>query len=134
MVEFRSKGRIPVLCWKQKDGEAVITRGSQPSVGIRGNSCKEDEALIKAIIDASPRERSHLSIIDARPKVNAVGNKMKGLGYEEDTQFCTVEFMGIENIHNMRESFNKVFELLNKDKQFSLPFLSRGKKVTFLVP
>lgn len=42
---------------------------------------------------------------------------MKGLGYEEETTYNSVEFMGIENIHVMRDSLSKIFEILNKDSQ-----------------
>lgn len=42
---------------------------------------------------------------------------MKGLGYEEDTSYSSTHFMGIENIHVMRDALVKLFELLNKDNQ-----------------
>ncbi|THV85165.1 phosphatases II, partial [Aureobasidium pullulans] len=51
-------------------------------------------------------------IVDARPQVNAVANQASGMGSEnmEFYKDATKEYLGIANIHSMRESLNKVFE------------------------
>ncbi len=51
--------------------------------------------------------------MDARPQVNAMANRTKGGGYEnEDTyEDCEVNFLNIQNIHVMRESLRKVSDL-----------------------
>jgi myotubularin-related protein 6/7/8 len=53
-------------------------------------------------------------IIDARPRVNAIANHAKGFGSEriEGYKGAEVRFLGIENIHVMRNSLNKVVEVL----------------------
>jgi hypothetical protein len=53
-----------------------------------------------------------LIIADARPKLNAVANKFKGKGYENTASYrdkhIALIFMGIANIHVMRNSQKKV--------------------------
>jgi hypothetical protein len=50
--------------------------------------------------------------------MSAVGNKAKGMGYEYANDTTVINFMGIENIHAMRDSMTKLFELLNKDQMY----------------
>ena len=45
-----------------------------------GRTCKEDDKLITEIYNSNLKENGFLHIMDARPKVNAMGNKAKGLG------------------------------------------------------
>lgn len=51
-------------------------------------------------------------IYDARPKINAQANILKGGGYEDcdDKNYtnCKLKFLNIENIHQVRESFEKM--------------------------
>jgi hypothetical protein len=51
--------------------------------------------------------------MDARPKVNAIANRTKGGGYENEDNYenCEVTFLNIHNIHVMRESLRKVFDM-----------------------
>lgn len=51
-------------------------------------------------------------IVDARPQVNAVANQATGMGSEnmEFYKDATKEYLGIANIHVMRDSLNKVAE------------------------
>jgi myotubularin-related protein 6/7/8 len=51
-------------------------------------------------------------IVDARPQVNAVANQATGMGSENMEYYkdATKEYLGIANIHVMRDSLNKVFE------------------------
>lgn len=98
---FRSKGRIPALVYAHTNG-AVILRCAQPLVGLAATRSREDEdLLLKAGVGV---------IIDARPKKNAIANKAKGGGYENEGNYpkATIQFMDIDNIHVMRESMNKV--------------------------
>ena len=52
-------------------------------------------------------------VFDARPKVNAQANTMKGGGYEQDDNYQNMNFsfLDIPNIHVMRESQRKLYEL-----------------------
>lgn len=72
---FRSRGRLPVLSWKDIKTGASLWRCSQPKSAF--NSCYEDEEMIS----------QHLSektfILDARPFANAMANKLVGRGYED---------------------------------------------------
>ncbi|KAI9913811.1 hypothetical protein PsorP6_006679 [Peronosclerospora sorghi] len=80
--KFRSKGRIPVLSWRDRDTGAVICRSSQPLVGLGQKQCDMDVCLIQAIAAANPCS-SKLVIVDARPWRNAVAQKTVGrAGYE----------------------------------------------------
>eukprot|EP00727_Mastigamoeba_balamuthi_P007541 m51a1_g3407 putative myotubularin isoform x1 (1148) ;mRNA; f:559739-564043 len=109
---FRSKGRIPVLTWLHPHNGAALLRCGQPSVGIANQRCPEDERLIEAVGQANGHT-STVSIIDARPRINAKANQFKGLGFEYEKYYpnCIVRFLGIENIHKMRKSESKLREL-----------------------
>lgn len=52
-------------------------------------------------------------IIDARPRLNAVANQLKGKGYERMEGYANAEitFVGIENIHKMRKSAKQLRKL-----------------------
>ncbi|KAF2073592.1 hypothetical protein CYY_005109 [Polysphondylium violaceum] len=104
-MNFRSKGRIPALSWISKDG-IPLTRSSQPMVGITRQKCSVDEKLVDSIRLASPTNKQ-LYLLDARPKANAIANVAKGMGYELNYN-CEIEFLGIANIHSMRDSINKL--------------------------
>lgn len=81
-AKFRSKGRIPVLSWRDIHTGAVICRSSQPLVGLSQKQCDKDVFLIQAIAASNPSS-SKLVIIDARPWKNAVAQKTVGrAGYE----------------------------------------------------
>lgn len=56
-------------------------------------------------------------IIDARPKLNAMANQIKGKGYEKSGLYTNVSisFVGIENIHKMRDSLKKLRKVLLTD-------------------
>lgn len=58
--------------------------------------------------------QSHkIHIMDARPLSNAVANKARGGGFENDVLYSNIEmtFLDIHNIHVMRESFRKLREI-----------------------
>ena len=49
-AKFRSKGRIPALCWVHPGNGATLHRSAQPRTGfLRFTRCKEDEALVQSI-------------------------------------------------------------------------------------
>ena len=54
---------------------ATITRCSQPLVGVAGKRSKDDERYVQMIMDANAQSHK-LYIMDARPNVNAVANKV----------------------------------------------------------
>jgi hypothetical protein len=51
-------------------------------------------------------------VVDTRPKINAIANKAAGKGYENENNYSNIQFyfIGIENIHVMRNSLAKLVE------------------------
>jgi myotubularin-related protein 1/2 len=111
-ASYRDGGRLPVLSWIHFNNYATITRCSQPLPGRLGNKrCEADEALIKGIFEANPSMSiSSNKILDARPFSNAMANRARGAGFEKTDLYCNVaiEWLDIENIHQMRESLDKL--------------------------
>lgn len=105
MGDYRSKARIPALSYYYKSNGACMLRSSQPRVGMFGKRCKADMKLFELCQISS--------IIDARPKANAVANQAKGGGYENVSHYSdvTLDFVGIENIHVMRDALGKVVSI-----------------------
>jgi hypothetical protein len=77
-----------------------------------GKRSSADEALVKAIREANPTVATKIHILDARPKANAVANKLKGFGYESKSAYENMEFtfLDIQNIHTMRSSLAQLME------------------------
>ncbi|KYQ89460.1 hypothetical protein DLAC_10131 [Tieghemostelium lacteum] len=111
IFSFRSKGRIPVLSWKDPNGYASITRCSQPLVGIERTRCVEDETLCSNLSSNG----KPLYLLDARPKLNAIANTANGAGFENISNYnnCRLVFMNIPNIHVMRKSLEKLVSACN---------------------
>ncbi|XP_043918346.1 myotubularin-related protein 7 [Protopterus annectens] len=109
--KFRSKGRFPVLSYYHQDNNASICRSSQPLSGFSAR-CLEDEQLLQAIRKANPGS-DFLYVVDTRPKLNAMANRAAGKGYENEDNYSNIkfQFIGIENIHVMRNSLQKMLEV-----------------------
>jgi len=62
-----------------------------------------------------------MTIFDARPKMNAQGNRVRGGGFEDERYYpnCNLVFCGIENIHAVKSSFNSMFNLCESPELFS---------------
>lgn len=82
-----------------------------------------EDALISETRSGSHTERpqvygaqQHNLIVDARPTVNALAMQAVGLGSEnmDNYPFATKAYLGIDNIHVMRESLNKVIDALKE--------------------
>ena len=60
--------------------------------------------------------QQHNLIVDARPTVNALAMQAVGLGSEnmDHYRFATKVYLGIDNIHVMRDSLNKVIDALKE--------------------
>ncbi|KAF9961980.1 hypothetical protein BGZ70_008160 [Mortierella alpina] len=125
-AKHRSKARIPALSYLHWNNMASITRSSQPMVGLKQNRSIQDEKLIESIFltNAPQSSTGHPIygntptnlIIDARPTANAVANTAVGAGTEnmENYRNCKKIYSGIENIHVMRDSLNKLVEALQE--------------------
>ncbi|OQR94666.1 myotubularin-related protein 2 isoform X2, partial [Thraustotheca clavata] len=112
VAEFRSKGRMPLLCWVHSSNSASLWRCAQPKRGIFHAQNSEDENMLLQIA-----QTNHINqlvwIVDCRPELNARANNLKGGGTESSSiRHATVTFMDIANIHAMRESIDNIRALL----------------------
>uniref|UniRef100_A0A131YPE5 phosphatidylinositol-3,5-bisphosphate 3-phosphatase n=2 Tax=Rhipicephalus TaxID=426455 RepID=A0A131YPE5_RHIAP len=107
--QFRSKGRLPVLSYLNKN-MAAICRCSQPLSGFSAR-CVEDEQLLNCILKSNPTSK-FMYVVDTRPRINAMANKAAGKGYENENFYENIkfQFFGIENIHVMRNSLQKLID------------------------
>lgn len=67
--------------------------------------------------------QQHNLIVDARPTVNALAMQAVGLGSEnmDNYKFATKAYLGIDNIHVMRESLAKVIDAIKDSDVSKLP-------------
>ncbi|XP_023577804.1 myotubularin-related protein 7 isoform X2 [Octodon degus] len=109
--KFRSRRRFPALSYYCKDNHASICRSSQPLSGFSAR-CLEDEQMLQAIRKANPGS-DFIYVVDTRPKLNAMANRAAGKGYENEDNYSNIkfQFIGIENIHVMRNSLQKMLEV-----------------------
>ncbi|XP_047208729.1 myotubularin-related protein 7a [Girardinichthys multiradiatus] len=109
--KFRSRGRFPALSYYSKENHAAICRSSQPLSGFSAR-CLEDEQMLEATLKSNPRS-DFMYVVDTRPKLNAIANRAAGKGYENEDNYSNIkfQFMGIENIHVMRNSQQKMLEV-----------------------
>ena len=113
-----------------------LSRGSSegdPLSLTTESSFKSTEALEDELIARSGRDeqddkenknnkplvygaQQHNLIVDARPTVNAYAMQAVGLGSEnmDNYRFATKVYLGIDNIHVMRDSLNKVVDALKE--------------------
>lgn len=119
-AKFRSKHRLPVLSYYLKLNKCTITRCSQPLVGIKQTRSMQDEALVCAIFattedpsDVRGKQTDHL-IMDLRPATNAIAQVALGGGTESMDKYKPARkvYMGIDNLHVVRDSLNKVMDTL----------------------
>lgn len=108
--------------------QGTITRCSQPLVGFSQSRSIQDEKLVEAIFQShwAPESRASNApiygatstnlIMDARPTTNAVANTARGAGTENMDHYREGRkvYLGIDNIHAMRESLAKVVEALKE--------------------
>lgn len=109
-AKFRSKGRLPALSYYYEPNQAAICRCSQPLAGV-GKRSEEDEAMLASFLRSNPN-RPYMHVVDTRPKINAMANRAAGKGYENTDfyQGVVFQFLGIQNIHVMRESQQKLID------------------------
>ncbi|XP_034080420.1 myotubularin-related protein 7b [Gymnodraco acuticeps] len=110
-ARFRSRGRFPALSYFHQDTLAAVCRCSQPLSGFSGR-CQEDEAMLQALMKANPGS-DYIYVVDTRPKLNAMANRAAGKGYENEDHYTNIKlhFIGIENIHVMRSSQQKIIDV-----------------------
>ena len=64
--------------------------------------------------------KDHLVIFDARPKMNASGNRVKGGGFEDMKYYpnTSLVFCGIDNIHAVSFSHNSMVSIAANPDNF----------------
>uniref|UniRef100_U5EVV2 phosphatidylinositol-3,5-bisphosphate 3-phosphatase n=1 Tax=Corethrella appendiculata TaxID=1370023 RepID=U5EVV2_9DIPT len=120
---FRSKGRLPALTYLHSN-KASISRCSQPLSGFSAR-CLEDEQMLEAIRKTNPNV-NFMYVVDTRPRINAMANRAAGKGYENEAFYENIkfQFLGIENIHTMRTSLQKLVETCEQKSPTMNAFLS----------
>ncbi|XP_068907675.1 myotubularin-related protein 8 isoform X1 [Tenebrio molitor] len=121
--KFRSKGRLPVLSYLHHN-KASISRCSQPLSGFSAR-CLEDEKMLNHVLRTNPNA-NYMFVVDTRPKINAMANRAAGKGYENEAFYENIkfQFLGVENIHVMRNSLTKVIETCEQKNPTMNSFLS----------
>lgn len=140
-AKFRSKARVPALSYFHKLNACSITRCSQPMVGLKQARSAQDEKIATEIfisnqcssinrngneypekIPGITSKQDNL-IVDARPTANAVAQKALGAGSEsmENYKGARKVYLGIDNIHVMRDSLQKVVDALKEGDIASSP-------------
>jgi hypothetical protein len=114
---FRTKSRIPTLCYFNRTNNSSLWRSSQTKSGLTNSRNLIDEKLLKAITDLST-DPNKLIIYDARPYFNAQANRFKGAGFENIDNYHRAEicFCEIDNIHSVRNSYIKINSLCTNTK------------------
>lgn len=126
--KFRSKSRIPALTYYHKFNDCTITRCSQPMVGLKQTRSVQDEKSVMAIFQTTQTQDTvgasqENLIVDARPTTNAMAQTAFGAGSENMENYKSAKkiYLGIDNIHVMRESLNRVVEALRHGDLSPLP-------------
>lgn len=67
--------------------------------------------MLEAIRKTNPNA-GYMYVVDTRPRINAMANRAAGKGYENEAFYENTKFyfLGIENIHVMRTSLQKMIE------------------------
>ena len=75
--------------------------------GLMNNRAIEDEIMIAEIGKTAVSKNTKVVIYDARPKLNAMANKLKSGGFEDSRYYRNSElvFCDIDNIHAVRSCF-----------------------------
>ncbi|SCU93338.1 LAME_0F03444g1_1 [Lachancea meyersii CBS 8951] len=146
-MKYRSQSRIPALTYYHRRTRASITRCAQPLPGLIQQRSVQDEKLVSEIFNCSlMADRSHSRavkniIVDARPTKNAMAQTALGGGTENMDNYNfggTVSrmFLGIDNIHIMRDMLNNVVDNFLVDSDLNLPIdvhaLNEGKSAHWL--
>lgn len=93
-----------------------------PEPSFTDTEALEDEMIARSGNDEKSDKphvygaQQHNLIVDARPTVNAYAMQAVGLGSEnmDNYRFATKVYLGIDNIHVMRDSLNKVIDALKE--------------------
>lgn len=131
-AKYRSKARLPVLSYYYAKNGCTITRCAQPLVGLKQTRSIQDEKLVQEIFKSNGNQSGRNLIADARPLANAVAQTALGAGTENMDNyksFCKKIFLGIDNIHVVRESLTKVSDVLKDGDISKQVFVAPNKEL-----
>ena len=88
----------------------LLLRSSSPLPGILQRRSTDDEKYLKLA--------GVQYILDARPKTSALATHAKGAGFENMSNYSGIKllFMDIENIHSVRNSMEKLIDMIYREK------------------
>lgn len=89
--------------------------------------------MLEAIRNTSPNSK-FMYVVDTRPRINAMANRAAGKGYENEAFYENIkfQFLGIENIHVMRTSLQKLVESEHEQSMNRWKINFFKKKVSYL--
>lgn len=141
-ASFRSKSRLPVVTWRHSANGAVLSRSSQPRMGVTNNRCEADRQLLRCYREAAMVNDNFdlvpaFHIVDARKPMATHGNRLIGKGVENSQHYdgAIIEYMRIANIHRMRESFHAFCGMYIRDRRIlnSKNISSREHPLTYRI-
>jgi hypothetical protein len=110
VAAYRSRGRLPVLCWRDPSGKGgCLVRCSQPCTGLLGQTASADQEWMRLLHSAGGLERP-LALLDARSFAAAHANKFRGGGVEASTRYGvkSMEHFSLRNVHHIRRVVAKL--------------------------
>ncbi|CAB3402048.1 unnamed protein product [Caenorhabditis bovis] len=115
---YRGLNRFPAVVWRCKSTRAVLMRSAQPQVGFLSWRNYMDEKIVATltIIEClEGKEKKQFVIMDARTYAAAFANRARSGGFEntEYYQQAKLDFLGLPNIHTVRNSFIAMRNLLH---------------------
>ncbi|KAJ5429885.1 Myotubularin-related protein [Penicillium cf. griseofulvum] len=122
-IFLTSRSERPLASYSAAEKETDPSTPETSQVMVPELNAEELEDELLAAASGDPED--HLSIygaqqsnliVDARPTVNAFAMQAVGLGSEnmDNYKFATKAYLGIDNIHVMRDSLNKVIDALKE--------------------
>jgi myotubularin-related protein 1/2 len=112
IAKYRSQSRLPAVVWVHPLTRASLSRCAQPIVSILRKRNELDEKLVALLRTSNPSNARVLHMFDARPFKAAMGNALMGKGFETTAHYAhtTLQFCGIDNIHAIRGSLERLRE------------------------
>ena len=125
-ISYRKEGRMPALTYYFYKKQSSLWRCSQPKSGFLNKNIKENEKLFSLIAKCSKVSgKTQLVILDARPYLNALGNKFKGGGHEVASSYITesnessLEYQNLDNIKVVKDSYEALLLLCNTPAKYA---------------
>jgi myotubularin-related protein 6/7/8 len=119
----RSDGSTPTPGRTYSDLMLSVDASTAGLETLEGNGSAEQSSEIPGTKTVVYGAQQRNLIVDARPTVNAYAMQAVGLGSEnmDNYKFAAKEYLGIDNIHVMRDSLAKVIEAIKDSDITPLP-------------